>query len=160
MCYVLCCSALLCSALLCSALFWSDLVWSGLVWSDLIWSCLVLSGLASPSGLQPVSMSLSGHSQDPVRGLKARPGSQGIPLAVTREQTPAPGPGGITDGRISSLSDWTGVSLSGAEPGPSWSLLNCCKISGLSRKYLKTFSSFNFRWFVARNFSDVATCLF
>ena len=37
-------------------------------------------------------MRVSGHSQLPVAGLKARPGSQGIPFAVTREQTPG-GPG-------------------------------------------------------------------
>jgi len=40
------------------------------------------------SGLQPASMRVSGHSQLPVTGLKANPGSQGIPVAVTREQTP------------------------------------------------------------------------
>ena len=33
-------------------------------------------------------MRVSGHSQPPVRGLKARPGSHGIQLAVTRDYAP------------------------------------------------------------------------
>jgi len=46
------------------------------------------------SGLHPTSMRVSGHSQLPVAGLKASPGSQGIPVAVTKEHTPE----GITEG--------------------------------------------------------------
>ena len=41
-----------------------------------------------PSGLQPCSMRVSGHSQVPVAGLYARPGSQGWPLCETSEQAP------------------------------------------------------------------------
>ena len=59
-----------------------------------------------PSGLQPTCMRVSGHSQLPVAGLKARPGSQGIPFAVTREQTPG-GPGG---GRTCRAEGWGGSS--------------------------------------------------
>ena len=51
-------------------------------------------------------MRVSGHSQLPVAGLKARPGSQGIPFAVTREQTPG-GPGG---GRTCRAEGWGGSS--------------------------------------------------
>ena len=48
---------------------------------------------------------MSGHSQLPVEGLKARPGSQGMPFRVTREQTPAWGPGG---GRTCRAEGWGG----------------------------------------------------
>ena len=47
----------------------------------------------SPSGLQPTSIRVSGHSQLLVPGLNARPLSQGMPVAVTREQA-AEGMGG------------------------------------------------------------------